>query len=393
MTLNRILISAFVLALGCAAVKPAAASQEAAYRYNSQGLVKLKTGNYKGAIEDLKTAHRYLPASKKITKNLAVAYNNYAFHLMRKGDVNRAIEQFENALYYDKENPYTLYNIGQAYYRTQDMSRARDYLEEAYAINPRIKGLKDLLEKAGRETAVEEGFDRIETMHFIVAAARDVPVNKTSYIRTYLEEAYGRVGMFLDHYPKQRTVAVLFSEDNYDKLLNNMPHWTLALYDGKVRIPVNRFKYTDEEIIKIIYHEYAHVVVRDITRGNCPMWLNEGIAGIAEGFAEPKEKHAFGRYIERYGIIPLWSMPEDFSVVRNRDIVTLLYMESYLLVEFIIKRSGRTGLRKLLMYLGKGADIRSALAAVTGMDIPQFEKAWEKYVSLEYGIRDMKYYK
>lgn len=393
MTLDKTLISVFAIVLACAAAKPAEASQEAAYRHNSQGLVKLKTGNYKGAIEDLKTAHRYLPANTKITKNLAVAYNNYAFHLMGKGDANRAIEQFENALYYDGENPYTLYNLGQAYYRVQNMARARDYLEKAYTINPEIKGLKDLLEKAGRETAVEKEFDRIETMHFIVAAARDVPVSKTAYIRTYLEEAYGRIGMFLDHYPKQKTVAVLFSEDKYDELLNNMPHWTLALYDGKLRIPVNRFKYTDEEIIKIIYHEYAHAVVRDITAGNCPMWLNEGIAGMAEGFAKQKEKAAFGGYIEKYGIIPLWNIPPDFSGVKNRNIVTLLYMESYLLVEFIIKRSGRTGIRKLLMYLGKGADIRSALAEVTGMDMPQFEKAWEKYVSQEYGIRHIKYHK
>ncbi len=54
-------------------------SDEAAYRYNESGLKKLKAGNYRQSISDLRQAHRYLSSNKKIAKNLGVAYNNYAF--------------------------------------------------------------------------------------------------------------------------------------------------------------------------------------------------------------------------------------------------------------------------------------------------------------------------
>ena len=392
---NPRIIFIFTFLFFCLLFIPHAAfpSREAAFRHNMEGVRKLKSGDYKGAIADLKAAHRYSPSSKPILKNLAVAYNNYGFYLMSKDQLNPAIEQLENSLYYDPENPYALYNIGQAYYRVQNMPRAKLYLEKASKLEPGIKGMKPLLRKISGESEVEKGFDKIETMHFIIAAAPKISVSKISYIRTYLEEAYGRIGMFLDYYPKNKVVVILYSEDNYGKLLKHRPHWTLALFDGKVRIPVNKFKYTDEEVIKIIYHEYAHAVVYDIAKDKCPLWLNEGIAGKAESFAVPKDRELFGKYIEKLGLIPFRKIPGDFSKIKSRNTATLLYMESYLLVDFIVKKAGYSGLKDILLYLGKGADIRYAIVKVLERDVGQFEKEWERYVIENCGIEKLKYYR
>ncbi|MFH1790690.1 MAG: tetratricopeptide repeat protein [Candidatus Omnitrophota bacterium] len=373
-------------------IAPAAyPSTEAAYRLNESGLNKLNKRDFKGAIEDLKQAHIYLPANSDITKNLAVAYNNYAFHLMGENDFRQAIEKYESALYYDSDNPYTLYNLGQAYYRTQNMPKARDALEKAYKIMPRLKGLKDLLKKVASETDTEGDFEKTESTHFIIASAPDMKVDKFSYIRTYLEEAYGKIGMFLDYFPESKCAVILYSESNYGKLLGNRPHWTMAVFDGKVRIPAGKFKYSNDEVVKIIYHEYAHAVVRNIAGGNCPLWLNEGIASRAEDFAMPKDRELIKGYLLKYGLITVNEIPDNFTDIKDPRIATLLYIQSYLLVTYIIDRAGQSGLRKILDCLGRGMNISYAIYSVLGDSYSDFGKKWADYVSRAYGISGLKY--
>ena len=368
-------------------VKLAFCSDEAAYKYNESGLNKLRNNNYQGAINDLKTAHLYSPANNNIKKNLSIAYNNYAFYLMNNGNPGLAIEKFEQALNFDQGNPFTLYNIGQAYYRIQDMKKAKVYLSKAYALKPELKGLRELLDKVSGEEKVEKSFGKYETMHFVIAYSSDLPVNKLSYIRTYLEEGYGRVGMFLDQYPANKVIAILYSENNYDQLLHRRPHWTMAIFDGKLRIPVNKFKYTDQDVIKIVYHEYAHALVHEITKGNCPLWLNEGIASKAEDFVEMRDRDLIKKYISHFGIRPIRQIPQDFSHMKDMNMVTLMYIESYLLVDFIVKRVGNSGLKNILEYLGMGMSAESALEKVFGDNFDKFEDKWKRFIVEEYGIR------
>jgi tetratricopeptide (TPR) repeat protein len=363
----------------------AEASQEAAYRLNSRGVERLKAGDYVGAIEDLRTAHRYLPANEDIKRNLGIAHNNYAFDLKGRGALREAIVHYSNALQYDSNNPYTHYNLGQAYYQIQDMPRAREFLEKAYDIDPSLKGLRGLLSRVKGEASAESAFDRIETMHFIVAADRTVPSSKVAYIRTHLEEAYGRVGMILDHYPRKKTIAIIFSEDSYDGILKGVPPWSLALYDGKIRLPADRLRYDQKDVRKIIYHEYAHVVVREITGGNCPVWLNEGISGLAESLVEPKDKAKIRRYVERFGIVPLRNIPDSFADIKQREIMTLLYIESYLIVEFMVRKFGYKGLRRVLMELGKGNSVWAAISGVSEQSMADFEQEWGRFLASEYG--------
>ncbi len=381
-----IIISIFL----CMAHRSYGSSEEAQYKLNEEALKMMKAGNFEGAINALKAALSYNPSNKVISKNLAVAYNNYGFSLMKKGLVNQGIEKLENSLYYDPDNPYTLYNIAQAYYGVQNMTKAKEYLDRAYKINKDIKGLSGLLDKINKESKVEVGFEKTDTAHFIIAASGDINVSSLSYIRTYLEEAYGRIGMFLDYYPANKTIAVLYSEANYEAALKGKPHWTLAIYDGKVRIPVNKFKYTNDEVIKIIYHEYAHALVFSVTKGNCPLWLNEGIASKAEDYVKPMDRDLIKKYMDRFGVIDVRKIPNDLSKIKNVELATSIYIESYLLVDYIVERFGNSSLIQILKYLGKGLNIGSAIKTVLKKDADQFQNDWEAYVKEKYGISDIR---
>ena len=236
-------------------------SQEKLYKYNEEALEHIRARRYPEAIKVLKTIHRHMPGSEVVRSNLMAAYNNHGFDLMRAGDIKTAIELYEEALYYDPDSAYTRYNLGQVYYKAQNISKAVAHLREAYDLKPGIKGLGSFLEKVEKEMKIDHTFKKFETMHFAIAYQDKVEDEKVSYIKIFLEEAYGRIGMFLDHYPEAKVPVVLYPEKTYLSILGDGPQWSHGVYDGKMRIPVIKDKITDEDLQGIIYHEYAHAAL------------------------------------------------------------------------------------------------------------------------------------
>ncbi|HNX90672.1 MAG TPA: hypothetical protein PKG81_02320, partial [Candidatus Omnitrophota bacterium] len=105
---NPTIVFIFIL---CLILKNTSAfsDEQAAYQYNQKGIECMQAGRFEEAIEALKTAHRYLPSNETVKRNLCIAYNNYGFSLMKKGDYSSAIEQYENAIYYGVDIAYTYY--------------------------------------------------------------------------------------------------------------------------------------------------------------------------------------------------------------------------------------------------------------------------------------------
>ncbi|MBF0493834.1 MAG: tetratricopeptide repeat protein [Candidatus Omnitrophica bacterium] len=355
---------------------------------NERGVKYLKSGRYKEAIEALKAARRYLPTNESILRNLMAAYNNYGFELMKNGQMQEAIDEFQTALYYDSTSPYTYYNLGQAYYQNQQLDKAKEALIKANQMSPDMKGIKDLLERVKTEMTKEKRYQKIETEHFVMAFDTDVDEGQISYIRTYLEEAYGRIGTFLDYYPETKAVVLLHSEAAYDAAVSDKPDWAIAAFDGKIRIPVNKFKGATEDVVKIIYHEYAHVVVRCIIGDKLVgSWLSEGIASKAEENAGVKDMNLVRKYIERFGFVHIKDLPEDFNKISNPNKAVEMYMEAYLIVDYIIYTYGENSLKDILYAIKDGDDIPSAIEKVTGKTVESLEQDCKEYIEDKYAIK------
>lgn len=362
-----------------------ASTDEAVYRHNEEGMSYVRNNNYDDAIAAFKAALRYAPHNKIVRQNLAAAYNNYGFALRSKGEARRAVEKFEAALVYDPENPYILLNIGQTYYQLQDMGKASSYLDRAARLKSDIAGAEELALKVGAEAEIESSFRRVETMHFALAVSEGVGISESSYLRAQLEEAYGRVGAFLGYYPRQKIPAILYTEDDYEGMLAGRPYWAIAFFDGKVRVPVNRFRFSTEEAIKIIYHEYAHAVVREMTSDRCPLWLNEGVAANAEDLVVRRDPGEFRRALAGARFIPLLNIPDDISRFRP-ELVWAIYAESYLAVRYIVDRYGQDALRKFLRSFGGGGSPEDAARAAFGETFEEFQNRLRRYLADECGV-------
>jgi len=355
-------------------------------RNNEKGVAALQAKDYRRAIEYFRKALRELPDNKVVKKNLSNAYHDYGAVFFSRGETLNAVDYFEKSIRYDAKNVYSLIDLGRAYYKQNKLDRAVDYLSQAYQINPEVKGLKDLLLKAKQETAVESDLQKMQSLHFIIVSAADININNYGNIRISLEQAYSRMGAFFDYFPKTKTGVILYSDAAYQKLNQTTPYWAHAHFDGKIRIPLAQKIYSKDYLRKMIYHEFTHALIRQLTHGNCPIWLNEGLASYAEGLVEHRPKSFFTQYITKTSFIPFDKLPSGYSQIEDSRQANLVYREYYLLASFIIDKQGNSALRKILNSLGSGQSISDAITQATSMNMDQFAAAWHGYVKRKLGF-------
>jgi predicted Zn-dependent protease len=74
-------------------------------------------------------------------------YSNY---LLKAGKVDKALEQLQQAVELQPENPSANYNLGLLYVQKKDYEQARTYAKKAYELGFPLPGLKNQLKQAGK---------------------------------------------------------------------------------------------------------------------------------------------------------------------------------------------------------------------------------------------------
>ncbi|MGI9953536.1 hypothetical protein V3F56_14410 [Moorellaceae bacterium AZ2] len=114
-------------------------------------------------------------------------------------------------------------------------------------------------------------------------------------------------------------------------------------------------------------HEFAHLLVDKLARGNYPRWLTEGIAQYVEeqvtGYRLP------GPEAEE---IRTWYTLEDLEVhFDNLTDQALAYRQSLMMVDYLITQVGWEGIRELLLELGRGTPFKKAVERITGLELEE----------------------
>jgi hypothetical protein len=150
----------------------------------------------------------------------------------------------------------------------------------------------------------------------------------------------------------------------------------VGVYDGKIRLSLLDGKFTPDEISRIITHEYTHAVIHDIALGNCPIWLNEGLAKYEEFKHTDKKLSALRNAVDKNKIIPLKELESAFKNPKGAAHLQIAYEESYTMVKFLIDRYSLYNVRKILESFREGKDIESTFQKWLNLSIAEFEKCW-----------------
>ena len=146
-----------------------------------------------------------------------------------------------------------------------------------------------------------------------------------------LEVAYDSISNLFDFLPENKMSLVLYRDKEYQGV-GPRPDWVAAVFDGKLRVPVNLMAY--REIYRpVLFHELTHAFVRSMTRAKVPLWMNEGIAQVVDG-SHNNEKRPSGSSPS------IETLTESFVEESNTEKATKLYWYSRRMVEELLQRDG-----------------------------------------------------
>jgi tetratricopeptide (TPR) repeat protein len=291
-----------------------------------------------------------------------------------------AIVELERARGAMGEGKAYLYHLGRIKYETGNLSEAVELWEKALALEPDDTPLRSLVEKTRRELAVEDkmvkGYSGRFNLSYDVAAKNAFADD----ILSVLEEAYNRVGSNLNHYPEARVPVLIYTRKGF-KDITKGPEWSGGVYDGKIRLPIGGLAEISPMVRSVLYHEYAHVVVFELTRGNVPNWLNEGIAEYFGRSQVDEIKVPESHKVKHNASLTINQLEKSFTTLSTNEAITA-YDESYALLNFIVQAYGWHKVNDLLRTLGRGLPIEQAVAETFrdySLDYPAILAEWNSY--------------
>ena len=378
---------------------------------NNQAVALLEKGDFSGGIALLKDSLQQMPDNETVRKNLHNAYQAAGHALMRqqrypelvalmdeahefaaehsaflamRGYGLFRLKRFDEAeddllavRYSDAADASVLFLLGRIFYQTDRMYEARDVLEDAFLLSPENTAVTELLEKVKRESAVEQEMDKEYGGHFIIIFDGEENAGLGREVLSVLEDAYLWAGLRLGHYPEQRVPVILYSQEQFRDLTSS-PHWAGGLYDGKIRLPVGGVAEVGPAVSGLLYHEYMHVVLRDLAGEHLPYWLNEGLAEIAEREHYDAPLKVLPRAALNATLFNLEALEGPFSRYQGER-VTLAYEQSYLFVRFLLDEYGWFVIREILEQLADAAGPQNAVDrvfAVYGLNYRTLQERW-----------------
>ncbi len=379
---------------------------------NNRAVKLLEQGQYLKGLALLKEAQQKQPYDETIRENLRAAYTATGQMLVSKQRYEEALSVLYDAQQFDdSQQPFwvmrgyaylrlekyqeaevelqeargmgrpdanILFMLGQIYYNTDRMYEAFDVLESAELYDPGNPAVNQMLEKVRRELAVEKEMDKTYGGHFVISFEGDDNSSLGRDVLDVLEDAYNWIGGRLDHYPEQQVTVILYSRRQFSELTNS-PDWAGGLYDGKIRLPVGGITKVDDRVRGLLYHEYMHVVVRDITGGKVPVWLNEGLAEMSERQVNDKPLQILDKAIKQDKLIPFEVLERSFFQLKGRQVL-LAYEQSYDLVRFMIDRYGWHNMRDLLFALRDNQTFFAAMETVLGIDSMTYKSLQRRWL-------------
>lgn len=392
------------------------------FALNEYAISLMEKGEHEKALEQLQKAYAMYPYDQVLKKNLAEAYTFVGQRLMKENSYEAASASFDRArelfpdipryyvmrgiaLYYSKypdaaqnelerargiggDSPDILYYLAKIQYDAGNLASAVDYLEKAVALKPDFLSAKEMAEKIKRELSVEKGMDRGYSSRFAISYDAEMKSHLAGDILSALEDAYSNVGRDLSSFPTSRVTVILYTKKDY-KIVTAGPDWSGGLYDGKIRLPVGGAQELTDQLKSVLFHEYTHVVVQDITHGNCPTWLNEGLAELEGRNVLNHPMIELGIAVKNGKYIPFTEMEGSFTSLGT-GAAALSYQQSYSLVNFMVSSYGWPKVTEILHNLGAGMKISEAMKkamADFGLNYEGVIEEWQGYMKKEFGSR------
>jgi len=328
-------------------------------------------------------AGRYLQTALTFKPDDGVLLEQYAAVLLQLNRKAESVSFAERAAHASPQSGETLAVLGYAYYQNDRNRDAIAAWKKSLDLRPSAQ-VRQLLERAQRESAAEAEFRQQESSHFVLRyEGSHVLDSLRSEILNVLETQYNTLQNDLGVTPRYSIAVSLYTEQAFFDV-TQAPAWTAALNDGKIRIPVSGLTVMTPELTRVLRHELTHSFIAQVTHGNVPQWLNEGIAQLEE---PATTSHVGTRLAAVYASgnqIRLNQLEGSFQSYSAPEAM-VAYAEALAAAECIRTNYGVGDLARILQRLGEGQPIESALRNTIHGGYAQFEGELADYLKRNYG--------
>ncbi len=389
-------------------VSPAVALQETlsdAERKNRDAVGKAQAGDVRSAIVLLREAHRLEPPNELVAQNLQAALINAGFADLEQEHFSEAIGDFIESLglgdrteiqrglgyaYYrignldlaraslervvaaDGADTETLVTLGRVYLERRDQTRALAMFEKAIAAGADRPGLADTVARLRREAAIEDGYHKLGSSHFTIKFEGRENTEAGRLVLNALEDAYRRIGARFAYYPLEQLEVILYPDEAFREVTNT-PHWSGAVYDGRIKLPIGGLERGTERLARTLRHEYAHAAIVTLSRGKAPVWLNEGLAQVAEETDDPGRTGRLRAALDNEGLPKLTDLETGFTRF-DRAQASLAYAEAYAAAGYLLEKKGGYNVRRLLEAMATANTTDDAFRQALSLPYAEFEQ-------------------
>jgi len=265
-----------------------------------------------------------------------------------------------------------LWWLGYALFHQDRNREAIEALRDAVAAGDsgQAAALLARLEKGAND---ERGMTEQQLAHFHVRYDGESHEDVGREILRALERHYATLVTTLDYQPQQPIPVILFSTRKYYDAAG-APAWSGGAYDaldGRIRIPIGGLTSSlTPDLDGTLIHEVTHAFVYELSRGQAPRDLHEGLA----------------QYMEGKRLASLLT-PEQLAALAEGRIAGVggFYLEALRFVEYLVGLRGMGGIRDLLEAMGGGADVTSAFRQVYGKPPDGLHADAQAYFRSRYG--------
>jgi hypothetical protein len=311
-----------------------------------------------------------------------VETNREAIAALEAGELERAVELFEECVRGAPEEPVFARNAAEALARLAVRDHAQrnpcaeciPWLERAHELAPEREDLRRLLERWRAEAELERGFWRDSSLHFDLAydGFRSELLWGSARILEELERIYTDLGLLFGFHPVDEGAArirvVLYERAGFSAL-TGLGEWAGGAFDGTVRGPLGDFEREEAGLGRVLRHEVVHYFVRAAGGNGVPGWLNEGLAQRLEGSGAAYLASARSSLAKGGALFPLAELEGNLSGWSDPRAITRAYEQSLVFCDHLARQYGEQILFDMVAASKEGETAAARFAKLTRVEL------------------------
>lgn len=354
--------------------------KQLAIAYNNYAVELMGKERFAEAVQQLDQAQRFDPSNEGLRRNLVAVHLRMAQTQYRTNQIRQAKLAIDQALAIDPDAPDAYALLGEIEYHSQRLKEARRAWERALELAPERDDIRTRLDQLNEELPIESSFERLSQAFFDIRYTDEFERSSSFDLRDTLLEARRSIGSDFAFWSKRKLVVLVYNAEQFRQLRHATPEWVAGQYDGKIRVPLPGTGLDEATVTRILFHEYTHAVIHELTGNQCPQWLNEGVAEYEGWKSTGPQWTQLPAALAEGRLAPWAELSQRFAMARSAQEAQLAYEQSHSIVAYLVERYGFWRMRRLLKALAEDMPIDDALASEYRVSSSRLETNWQRWL-------------